>query len=971
MSIINNETFLPGVITEVQSEYGYGYDSSLFGTTDSVLVIGNAFNGPTGLPVKIYSPEHAKYVFGKAYDSTVRKEVSLVGAIEDAYQKGCRTIYALRVNGKEISKSFKLAVDTSLKLKVRGLYPSNDVKNYFLVYDNTEGDEKIKIYKPASKATIAEKMQGMVENENSVLVTTMNLNADYGLSKDSLLSDLISLVNNHQYNNVLQLSIVDENETDVTLTSEEAKSLTVGAVMPGAYLLGRDRSLCAINTETDYTLVDDEADKPYDTFEGIIYKRLVMNTDINAELPIYAEDMNTFQDILSAVGIYTIIPFDFLETQGLIDNAFQKDSVDYEEINMTNFELYQKLGSGYAITATAERREVGGIEVTPRIKETPVSDSNRIQSITDGFYSMLENLDARYRVLSCGSYNDEIANRIPRASDFQIASPLSVDIFDGALDSFMGELITVTPKIEEDEKYDPKSYVLSIDELTGMETSLVSEIYTDKVMRVVPSISDVADLEDTVVSNGTLVMLVDLAGEGTLYRYVENAYEVVNDQSYVGDIFLVDKKILVGEIVVDELKFNPVDVGSFGLDGADATYLDKKYILAENNGIVYAFKVLGDGAENVTPLGDVPTMFSENEERILIYAQSNFFEQNEIIIRSGILQSITLKEFVDMLNEHPSLRKLFTFSIQEDAMNLQDEYVYDIASGSYGNLYTLDADRELAYNYSKYIPYKTTDNFARQLAQHCTYTGLKTAPTHGVIGGNRMSDIGLTAIANKVDELLAIELDLYAKNAVGRNMLDRNNMPYPIGKNISTVFTQYVVNMDDGYSYISNGAGGYSGMISNLPLNQSSTNQPFALISTMFNLTNFQLTRLTQKGFVTIKQSFSQGPVITDGITMAPAASPFRRLSVTRIISSVEELIREAAEPYIGKQNHSANRNALKTAIKSRLDKLIGTLIENYDFNMIVDPTIMKFSYIDIDYNIVPIYEIREVRNRISVKEEL
>ena len=104
---------------------------------------------------------------------------------------------------------------------------------------------------------------------------------------------------------------------------------------------------------------------------------------------------------------------------------------------------------------------------------------------------------------------------------------------------------------------------------------------------------------------------------------------------------------------------------------------------------------------------------------------------------------------------------------------------------------------------------------------------------------------------------------------------------------------------------------------------------------------------------------------------MAPSASPFRRLAVTRIISAVEELIREAAEPYIGKQNHSANRNALQTAIKSRLDKLKGTLIEAYDFNMVVDPTVMKFAYIDIDYTIVPIYEIREVRNRISVKDEL
>ena len=38
-----------------------------------------------------------------------------------------------------------------------------------------------------------------------------------------------------------------------------------------------------------------------------------------------------------------------------------------------------------------------------------------------------------------------------------------------------------------------------------------------------------------------------------------------------------------------------------------------------------------------------------------------------------------------------------------------------------------------------------------------------------------------------VDKLIATNFDLYAKNAVGRNMLDRNNLPYNIGRNVSVV----------------------------------------------------------------------------------------------------------------------------------------------------------------------------------------
>jgi hypothetical protein len=182
-------------------------------------------------------------------------------------------------------------------------------------------------------------------------------------------------------------------------------------------------------------------------------------------------------------------------------------------------------------------------------------------------------------------------------------------------------------------------------------------------------------------------------------------------------------------------------------------------------------------------------------------------------------------------------------------------------------------------------------------------------------------------------------------------------------------YEEYIDTED--YIFISNGAAGYAGMVSNLPLDQSSTNQPFDVNDTAFNLTQYQHSRLNAKGIVTLKRSFSRGIVVLDGTTMAPADSVFRRLSASRIVGAVEELIRAVAEPYIGKQNHTANRNSLHTAIKSQLDELVGTLLEEYQFQLITDTRAERFNYIDIDYELVPIYEIRQVRNRISVKETL
>ena len=108
MSLIDQNSILPGVITEIESDYSSDYDTSLFGTTDSVVIIGTAFNGPVSTPIKVYSPEHAKYIFGSVYDSTTKQEASLVKNILDCWDRGCRTIYAIRVSGQEIYKDYQL-----------------------------------------------------------------------------------------------------------------------------------------------------------------------------------------------------------------------------------------------------------------------------------------------------------------------------------------------------------------------------------------------------------------------------------------------------------------------------------------------------------------------------------------------------------------------------------------------------------------------------------------------------------------------------------------------------------------------------------------------------------------------------------------------------------------------------------------------------------------------------------------------
>jgi hypothetical protein len=57
----------------------------------------------------------------------------------------------------------------------------------------------------------------------------------------------------------------------------------------------------------------------------------------------------------------------------------------------------------------------------------------------------------------------------------------------------------------------------------------------------------------------------------------------------------------------------------------------------------------------------------------------------------------------------------------------------------------------------------------------------------------------------------------------------------------------------------------------------------------------------------------------------------------------------------------------LQTAITSKLNSLVDSLIRKYEFKVVDDGTADQYTYIDINYTIVPMNEIREIRNRIRV----
>ena len=960
MELFENELILPGVITEIISDYASGYDTSLFGTTDSVVIIGTAFNGPVGVPVEVYSPEHARYVFGDSYDSKTKREATLVSNIQDAWGRGCRTIYAVRVSGKEIYKDYDFAIDTNLKLRVSGIFPSNKNKELSMLMNIAEQNLFVKIFKPASRATIAEKNQGLVERRDSILVNTLDL-TNMGLSLSSDLTELVNAVNKYAFNNVLRLNIVDENGNDVTISSTEAKGLKIKDLFSGLYTIGRAKTLGIPNTIVKAAINN----------EGELVKVLKLNSDVSAAYPIFAE---TKAELAAYLKRPMTSMFDFVTVPGAINEVFEQDKIDYEEVELSEFDLYKKLGSGYAINAQILEIKDGRY----RVKEVEDSNVNKKTEIKDGIYSMLENLDAKYRVLAGIAADAKIKNRLPRKKDFEKVVSTEITALDGAI------------KFESvvDGEVAPKQFKIEFvaDQIVLPED--IAENLVSDVARVV-SVLNPEDLGKKVDYKEGSLFLGDNEGLNQLFIVREGRLESLHSNvqnALDGNFVIADGQLYVCEnnsfvastaqkLQVQESQTAYISAmlenGTFVIAkiGEVAQEEEEVHSTVEGEPVVKTRKrkAVKQAGVKVEILGTVSQIFAEGEKVITSFTEG--YGENKMVICSPDFDVLTVEEVVEKLNEDADFSKLF--KVEVNSYEVAQEVIDEIINSASDRIVTVEKDREVVVDVNKYIPYRTDDNFARHLAQHCMYTSLKTAPTHGIIGTKILLDTSLTSIANRVSELanLALESTLVAKKSNGTDMLDRNNMQYPIGRKVSVTFGQYIVTNDDGYSYVSNMAAGYAGMVSCLPLDQSSTSQAISIPTPMFELTNYQLGVLTQAGYVTTKKSYSKGYVITDGITMASSDSPFKRLSAARIADGIEGVIRSVCEPFIGKTNNLANQNSLTSAIKSELDKLKSVLIEDYDFRLITDKASNVLGILNIEYAIIPLYEIKQIRNHITVKQ--
>ena len=961
MGVFDSELTLPGVITEILPKTVKSGAGSDFGTTESVTIIGTAFNGPVGEPVPIGSPEQAIYYFGDSFDSATKREATLVPEIQDAFDRGCRTIYAVRIGGKEMYKDFDFAIESNLKLRVAGFYPYNGNKQCFMTYTATQGSEEafgttegvIRIYKPANRTTIAEKSSGVVDNMDTILVTEINLDSE-GFTKDSRLCDVLDVVNNKAGNNVLKFYFVDENGASRTNSDLDVQAIPVGALFPGIYTICRDEAGPGIDKMvTNVNVIRAEEQKLYPLSDATVWKKIVANTDPSKPYPITAETFTELRKLLKNVG--SIDSYKFLETVGEIDKIAVMNDVDYEEVDLNGFELYKKLGSGFL--RTAKLKQVGEDKShNPKYKVIPApdGDDHRVISVDDGIYSTLRMHNTDYTVLAAATCETDVTGKLPKKQEFRKTKALTVALKNESDESF----IVVTPKIDVDDIVsDRVKYKFEIVEADRVDMDMDGIIgrLNDKRFKLLPELKTApADAKFKDLKEGMLAFCTE---DAKLYQLVDKKF-VEADPSLIGKV-----NILVGVGEGGARKGYEFSGSSYTLISQLDDDKDLYNVLSGDEALIYK-------GENslFTPfceLKDIADKIFEEEDFTAICAEQDMpiIGENENItiirIASTELEFASVEEFVDTIAESRFLKTRFSFEVvgevaAEDMVSVSGEGENKIEG--------------YIYDTSLYIPYTTTDNFARHLAQHCFYTSLQSYPTHGIIGCDKLTGITLSTITERVNEICALNLDMYAKKPNGNNVYTSNNRPYSIGRCVSVVFAQYPVYTGNGYAYVSSGASGYAGMLSTLDADTSSTNQTIDIgtDSLMLNLSNYQLTKLNTAGIVCFRKIGDVVKVI-DGITQDENDSPYRRLSTIKIMNAIAKLLREAIQPFIGKTRSDETMNSLETAIKSVLNKVTGVLITNYSYSISSETDDNYLGIVRIKYAITPAYEIKQVFNELEI----
>jgi hypothetical protein len=320
----------------------------------------------------------------------------------------------------------------------------------------------------------------------------------------------------------------------------------------------------------------------------------------------------------------------------------------------------------------------------------------------------------------------------------------------------------------------------------------------------------------------------------------------------------------------------------------------------------------------------------------------------------------------------------------DDGIGLSNQQMYEALGGkrdSNGNLISQGA-YQLLENYSvdHVVPLGVLadsplagkyDNFAYQLAVACAVMTFRNHTTVGHIATSSPSDTTLLTVANQVAALAAAPNAFFFRDASGNILKDSAGNNMDLGRYINIIAgPDAIFNSTRFGVYAENSAAAYAGFVSNLQPQSAPTNKSVSYaVGLRFEYSNGQLNTLAGARYVTLRAKNNGSNVaITDAMTAAQPGSDYVRLSTIRVVKAVIDQVRDAADPFIGEPNETAQRNALSAAISKRLDvlKKNGVIIGS-DFQIVASPQDQLLGQASVELSITPPQELRKLTVVVSL----
>ena len=246
-------------------------------------------------------------------------------------------------------------------------------------------------------------------------------------------------------------------------------------------------------------------------------------------------------------------------------------------------------------------------------------------------------------------------------------------------------------------------------------------------------------------------------------------------------------------------------------------------------------------------------------------------------------------------------------------------------------------------------------NFAQLVGDYAETQTLLYNSVIGYVGVAGPTQTTMTAIKTYVDSLVARNNDYSPYVQV---VADEVGIVMPLTNQL----------------YFMNGATHYAALVSQLSAESAPTNKVLKGARTVrYTFSRRQLNALTGKKYVTFHLK-GGNLIVTDGVTTAPdlayagtvRSSDYARLSTLRITQTAVQVVRNAAERFIGQPNEMPQYNALNAAIKAELEAMrVAGALNDYRFSVIASSATLDAAKVSLV--LIPMFELRRISVDVSL----